>query len=131
MVIEGLHVRKGVPVGYGDGVQATVVATGAPRPILLGNQVQRGCSRGVGAANNTFLHGEEFLLGDAVFFRVQTPGAGKHGGGATCVHVMHNAVERFGGGRHLGAAAAGIPRAAVVPVAGARRRQRQSWESRG
>jgi hypothetical protein len=28
-----------VPVGYGDGVQATVVATGAPRPILLGNQV--------------------------------------------------------------------------------------------
>jgi hypothetical protein len=55
----GLHVRRGVPVGYGDGVQATVVTTGAPRPIRLGNQVQRGRSRRVGAANNTFLHGED------------------------------------------------------------------------
>ena len=30
-VIEGLHVRKEVPVVYGDGVQAAVVAAGVPR----------------------------------------------------------------------------------------------------
>jgi hypothetical protein len=41
-VIEGLHVGEVVPVGYGDGVKAAVVTTGAPRPILLGYQVQQG-----------------------------------------------------------------------------------------
>jgi hypothetical protein len=46
-------------------------------------------------------------------------GASKHGGGATCVDVMHDTVERFGG-RCLGAAATGIPRVVVEPVAGAR-----------
>jgi hypothetical protein len=51
-----------------------------------------------------------------VFFWVQPPGAGEHWGGATCVDVMHNAVERFGGGQRLGAAATGIPRAVVVPA---------------
>ncbi len=89
-VIEGLHVGEGVPVA---------LAAGAPRPILFGDQMQRGCPRRVGAAKNTcFLYGEEFLFGDAVFFRVQPPRAGEHGGGATCVDVMHNAVERLGRG---------------------------------
>ncbi len=32
-----------------------------------------------------------------VLVRVQQPGAGEHGGSATCVDVMHNTVERFGG----------------------------------
>jgi hypothetical protein len=41
-IIEGLHVEKGVPVGYGGGVQAAVVTAGVPRPILLGNQMQQG-----------------------------------------------------------------------------------------
>jgi hypothetical protein len=45
--IEGLHVGKGVPVGYPDDVQVAVVAAGAPRPILFGNQVQRGHPRRV------------------------------------------------------------------------------------
>jgi hypothetical protein len=49
-------------------------------------------------ANNTgFFQGEEFF-GDAVFLRVQSPRAGEHGGGATCVDVMYNAVERLGRG---------------------------------
>jgi hypothetical protein len=52
-VIERQHVGLGVPVRYREGVQVTVVAAGAPRPVLLGNQVQRGCPRRVGAANNT------------------------------------------------------------------------------
>ncbi len=47
--------------------------------------------------NNTcFFKGEKFLLGDAVLFWVQTPGAGKHGGGATCVDVVNNPVKRLG-----------------------------------
>ncbi len=46
-VIDRLHVREGVPGGYGDGVQVAVVAAGAPRPILLGDQVQRGRPRRV------------------------------------------------------------------------------------
>ncbi len=33
-----------------------------------------------------------------MLFRVQPPGAGEHGGGATCFDVMHDAVERFGRG---------------------------------
>ncbi len=93
-------VGKGVPVWYCDGVQAAVVASGAPRHILLGNQMQRGSPRRVRGANNTcFLHGEELFLDDAVLFRVQPLGAGEHGGGATCVDVMHKAVERLGEGR--------------------------------
>ncbi len=32
-----------------------------------------------------------------MFFWVQPPRMGEHGGGATCVDVVHNAVERFGG----------------------------------
>jgi hypothetical protein len=49
------------------------------------------------SANNTrLLQGEEILLSDAVFFGVQPPEAGEHGGGATCVDVMHHAVEGFG-----------------------------------
>ncbi len=42
-VIEGLHVGNEVPVGYCDGVQEAVVTAGAPRPILLGHQMQWGC----------------------------------------------------------------------------------------
>ena len=41
-VIEGLHVGQGVPVWDGDGVEAAVVAAGAPGAVLLGHQVQRG-----------------------------------------------------------------------------------------
>ncbi len=33
-----------------------------------------------------------------MLFRVQPPGAGEHVGGATCVHVMHDGLERFGRG---------------------------------
>jgi hypothetical protein len=40
----------------------------------------------VGKTNNTcFLQGEKFLVGDAVFLRVQPPRAGEHGSSATCV----------------------------------------------
>ncbi len=51
-VIEGLHVEKGIPVGYSNSAQAAVVPTGAPRAIFLGYQVQRGHPRRVGAVNN-------------------------------------------------------------------------------
>ncbi len=86
-VIEVLHVGKGVPVGYGDYVQVAVVAAGAPGAVFFGYQVQRGRPRRVGA----FSMGEKLLLGDAVLERVQPPGAGEHGGSATCVDVVHNA----------------------------------------
>jgi hypothetical protein len=43
----GLHVGEGLSVGYCNGVKAAVVAAGAPRPILLGDQVQRGRPRQV------------------------------------------------------------------------------------
>jgi hypothetical protein len=33
-----------------------------------------------------------------VFFRVQPPRAGEHGGGTTCVDVMYDAVEQLGRG---------------------------------
>ncbi len=33
-----------------------------------------------------------------MFLRVQPPTAGEHGGGATCVDVMYDAVERLGRG---------------------------------
>ncbi len=46
--------------------------------------------------NNTcFLQVEKFLVGDAVFLRVQPSRAGEHGGGDTCVDVMYDAVERL------------------------------------
>ncbi len=96
-VIERLHVGEGVPVGDGDGVQAAVVAAGVPGAVLLGNQVQRGRPRRIGAANNTcFFQGKKLLFGYAVLFRVQPPGAGEHGGGATCVDVMNCAMEWLG-----------------------------------
>ncbi len=41
-VIEGLHVRQGVPVGNGNRVEAAVGAAGAPEAILLGHQVKGG-----------------------------------------------------------------------------------------
>jgi hypothetical protein len=44
-VIEGLHVRQGVPVRNGNRVEARVVAAGALGSILLGPQVQGGCPR--------------------------------------------------------------------------------------
>ncbi len=48
-------------------------------------------------ANNTcFFLGEKLLLGDVVLFWVQPPGAGEHGGGATCVDVVDHSVERLG-----------------------------------
>ncbi len=50
------------------------------------------------ADNTCFFQGEELLFGDAVFFRVQPPRAGEHGGGTTCVDVMYDAVERLGRG---------------------------------
>ncbi len=31
-------------------------------------------------------------FGDAVFFRVQPPWAGEHGGGATCVDVVNHTM---------------------------------------
>ncbi len=37
-----------------------------------------------------------------MFFQVQLRGAGEHGGGTTCVDVMHNAVEQLGGGGSAG-----------------------------
>jgi hypothetical protein len=90
-VIEGLHVGKGVPVRYCDSVQAAVVTAGAPQPVLLGDHMHWGCPRRVRVVKNTcFLHGEEFVFGDAVLFRVQPLRAGEYWGGASCVDGMHN-----------------------------------------
>jgi hypothetical protein len=82
--------------GYLSGM-VTAFAAGAPGAVFLGYQVQRGRPRRVGA-NTCFFHGKKLLLGDAVLERVQPPGAGEHRGGATCVDVVHNAVEEFRGG---------------------------------
>jgi hypothetical protein len=85
--------------------------------------------RRVGAAKiiPAFSMARKFLLSDPMFSGVKPPRAGKHGGSATCVDVMHHAVE----GRRLGAAAAGTPQVVVVTVAGARRsRRRQRFRDR-
>jgi hypothetical protein len=71
-----------------------------------------------GEYNTCFLQGEEFFFGDAVLFRVQPPGTGKHGGGTTCVDVMHNAVERFGGNSSSSCCTCGRRAATVAAVPG-------------
>ncbi len=50
------------------------------------------------ADNTCFFQGEELPFGDAVFLQIQPPRAIEHGGGATCVDVIDNAVERLGMG---------------------------------
>jgi hypothetical protein len=42
-VIEGLHVRQGVPVRHCESVEAVDVTAGAPEAILFGHQMQEGC----------------------------------------------------------------------------------------
>ncbi len=73
-----------------------VVAAGTPGPILLGHQVQ-GDAQGELDLRIIF-HCKEFLLGDVVFVRVQSPWAGENRDGATCVDMMDDAVEGFGCG---------------------------------
>lgn len=55
LVIEGLKVRQGVSVRGGDGIHMAVVATWAPVPILLPDEVER-CPMASGKTYDANLH---------------------------------------------------------------------------
>ncbi len=126
MAESGLHVGEGVPVGYCDGVKAAVVAAGAPRPILLGDQVQRD---GQGKYERRII---------PAFSKARNSsfsGSNRRGGRTLGRRYLCRCDVRHRGaaceGRRWDAAATEIPRAVVVPVVGERRRRLWSRGSRG
>ncbi len=97
MVIEGVHVRQGVPVWHCDCIEAAVVTAGVPGAVLFGHQMQERHPRRVGVANNTcFLECKELLFGDMLLLWVQPPRAGENRSYTTCVNVVFDAVEGLG-----------------------------------
>ena len=80
IVGEILDVREGIPVRSGDGVEAAVVATGAPAATRLGHHVKRGRPRAVRAADDAGgLELGELVLSYAKLFWIQPPRFGEDG----------------------------------------------------
>ncbi len=72
------HVRDGISVRDGDGVEAAVVAAGPPGPVRLSDQVQGRRPRARGASYHAGrLKGGELLLGRRQLLCVQPPEGGQ------------------------------------------------------
>ena len=101
IVGEILDVREGIPVRSGDGVEAAVVAAGAPAATRLGHHVKRGHPRAVRVADDAGgLELGELILSYAKLFWIQPPRFGEDGwtGGED---MMFHTMRRSGsmGGR--------------------------------